>query len=248
MRDYQVTPLTRLTPDDIDKLILHSTISSLRRAASVTPKLIRVEGNQDIPTIYYIKGVKDPEIQDWTRHALVTDVQRYLLRNGINSDDSDESQDSTDSDDSSEDIEYTRSRIVYDGYTGKGSIWNEPVHDGRFNEHLRFEGCNILYGEVNGNYGYFLGIFIVADQEMVDRYPNGEVELPDYSRLSVHEAFNEFYEGQPAFHYYCEIEDLNNTGPEYRIHIQWDKEFEESFVAIVYGEEQDQDHACHLEG
>lgn len=251
MKDYQVTPLTKLTPDDIDKLILHSTISSLRRAAAVTPKLIRVEGNQEIPTIYYIKGVRDPEVQDWTKHALVVDVQRYLLRNGVSSDDSDESQDSGDSDDSrddsSEDTEYTRSRIIYDGYTGKGSIWNEPVNQGEFNEELRFAGCNIRYNEVDGEEGYFIGVFVIADSEMVEKFQNGIVELPDDSRLPVHEAFNEFYEGQPAIHYYCKIEDLANTGPEFRFNIKWDKDFEESFIAIVYGEDQDQDHACHLE-
>jgi len=251
MRDYQVTPLTKLTTEDIDKLILHSTISGLRRAAAVTPKLIRVEGNQDIPTIYYIKGVKDPNVDDWTQHALVTDVQRYLLRNGVSSDDSEESVDSTDSsdssDDSSDERDYKRSRLIYDGFTGKGSIWNEPVNQGPFDEELRFAGCNIKYGEIDGEDGFFLGVLIIADREMVSKYPNGIIELPDDSHITVAEAFTEPYEGNIAFHFYPQIFSLDNTGPEFRINIKWDGEFEESFITIVYGEDQDPDHACHLE-
>jgi len=248
MRDYQVTPLTKLTTEDIDKLILHSTVSGLRRAAAVTPKLVRVEGNQDIPTIYYIKGVKDPSVDDWTMHSLVTDVQRYLLRNGVSSDDSEESADSTDSsDDSSEEHEYDRSRFIYDGVTGKGSIWNEPVNEGPHDEELRFAGCNIKYGEVDGKEGYFIGVLVIATREMVEKYPNGVIELPDDSHITVAEAFTEPYEDEIAFHFYPEILSLDNTGPEFRINIKWDDEFEESFIAIVYGEDQDQDHACHLE-
>lgn len=80
--DYGVKPLDKLTKEVINKLIIHMTVSSLRRADSISPKIVRVEGNDYIPTLYYIKknpGKEFINAPTWTIHALVSDICRFLL-------------------------------------------------------------------------------------------------------------------------------------------------------------------------
>lgn len=79
INDFRLSPYKQLTEELIDSLIIHLTVSSLRRAGSVSPKIVRIEGTGYIPTLYYIKGSRDPNKSDWTVHALQSDLSRFML-------------------------------------------------------------------------------------------------------------------------------------------------------------------------
>jgi hypothetical protein len=74
-------PITELTPEVISQLRIHPTLSSLRRAIGSHPNH-RQGGNQKIPTLFYVKDQENPEHQnEWTIHAIVTDLVRFTLYN-----------------------------------------------------------------------------------------------------------------------------------------------------------------------
>jgi hypothetical protein len=237
MKDYKVNPLTRLRSSDLDKLILHSTVSGLRRAAAVTPCMKRVEGTDKVPTIYYIKHSPNPEVYDWTMHALVVDAQRFLLRDKVDDSSYDDS-----SDDDSSDDDPIRSKFYWDGITGKteNGVWVNPQYCGKFGEEIRFRSSDIEYYEnrfpMPGNY---VGVVISANPELVLHNPEGIVNINEIKTERVCDVFTEKNPetGNYLFRYYPFIPTLDNTtGPEYRINIKWNSEFEESFITIIYGE------------
>lgn len=78
--DITFKPIDKLTTDIIDKLILHQSIDSLRRAASVSPRMIRMDATDHCPVLFYIKRGKKPNVCDWSIHALVPDVLKFLLK------------------------------------------------------------------------------------------------------------------------------------------------------------------------
>lgn len=83
MNNVNLTPLTKLTVDDVKKLTIHSTRSSIRRAAAVK-QMVTVPATDEVPTLYYIKEVhpKTKEIS-WSIHALSAEVSKFLLMQSI---------------------------------------------------------------------------------------------------------------------------------------------------------------------
>lgn len=75
----ELTPLAELTADAIKKLIIHSTISSLRRA-SVNKVVEVVDDIEGMPKLYYHLEADNT----WSIHALSTDLSKYLLLQSIN--------------------------------------------------------------------------------------------------------------------------------------------------------------------
>lgn len=74
-------PITELTPEVISNLKIHPTLSSLRRAISSHPNH-RECGNQQVPTLFYVKDQENPDHKDeWSIHALATDLVRFILFN-----------------------------------------------------------------------------------------------------------------------------------------------------------------------
>lgn len=74
-------PITELTPEVISKMRIHPTLSSLRRAIGSHPNH-RQGGNQKVPTLFYVKDQENPEHKnEWSIHAIVTDLVRFTLYN-----------------------------------------------------------------------------------------------------------------------------------------------------------------------
>jgi hypothetical protein len=102
----EFTPLTKLTQKDVKRLIIHATRSSIRRAAAVKP-FITVPETENCPTLTYIHEVNPiTGEEDWSLHALATELTRFILLQLVgtgSSEDSENSSDSEDSTDSSDD-------------------------------------------------------------------------------------------------------------------------------------------------
>lgn len=85
MEKFDFTPLTQLSVDDVKRLEIHATRSSIRRAAAVKP-MVCIPASETVPTLYYIQEV-DPKTKEvsYSIHALSVDITRYLLLQGVNS-------------------------------------------------------------------------------------------------------------------------------------------------------------------
>lgn len=100
MAEVKFTPLEKLTTEDVKKMIIHSTRSSIRRAAAIKP-FTTVPATDNCPTLTYIHEV-DPVTKEesYSIHALSADITRFLLlqhvEDGSSSDSSDDSTDSSD--------------------------------------------------------------------------------------------------------------------------------------------------------
>jgi hypothetical protein len=241
MKTYKLEPISKLTPEIIDRMIIHTGVSSLRRAASNTPCMKRIEGNEKLPTLYYLKGVIDPTVNDWNIHALIMDINKYLLMDTVSSSDDPEVNPDVPIDPVvPEDIEFVRSVIRWDGITGKTSddIWVDPYLHGENNEELRFKDSVLAYYEASEEIGrvagHRVGVVITPDQRMLAKYPNAKVYIEkDDKYLTVEEAFYEYEEAGftvPAFYYYPLI---LTPGQENVVRIIWTDELEESFPVII---------------
>lgn len=85
----ELEKITELTDDVVDKMIIHSTRSSIRRAAAVRPTVIvpyNKDTNSKVPTLYYILD-HDPkeDVDFWTIHALSADVNKFSLLQNVSS-------------------------------------------------------------------------------------------------------------------------------------------------------------------
>lgn len=68
-----MTPVIKFDKEFIKNLILHSTVSSLRRAGAVAKQIVRIE-SQSHPIISAIF-----DGTSWTFHCLISDANKYLL-------------------------------------------------------------------------------------------------------------------------------------------------------------------------
>ena len=75
----KLTPLEKLSKEDIEKLQLHSVHDSIRRVAGDAPAYYYDEKTLGFPVIY-IKESNDPNVDDWSIHAVDIDVIKYLLK------------------------------------------------------------------------------------------------------------------------------------------------------------------------
>jgi len=99
MAEVKFTPLEKLTVDDVKKMIIHSTRSSIRRAAAIKP-FTTVPATDECPTLTYIHEV-DPVTKEesFSIHALASDVTRFLLLQHVEEGSDSSSEDSADSSD-----------------------------------------------------------------------------------------------------------------------------------------------------
>lgn len=108
--EYSLNPYKCLTVELIDSIHIHHTVSSLRRALEMSPWIEKVDETEYVPTLYYRKGSKDPNENDWTVHALCKDLHRWELKKHID--------DTPCPEPDPEPIKY-QSSIDWDGFTGK---------------------------------------------------------------------------------------------------------------------------------
>jgi hypothetical protein len=92
MEIIKLEPITKLTVDDVKKLMIHSTFSGIRRACSVRPSQM-VPATEDVPTLWYVLDFDstDPdnlEKQSWKAHALSAEVSRFLLLKSVEGEES----------------------------------------------------------------------------------------------------------------------------------------------------------------
>jgi hypothetical protein len=79
MEKIELVKIQELTLGDINRLIIHSTRSGIRRAADSKP-MITVPGTNKVPTLYYILEVnQDTQEEFYSIHALSSDLTKFLL-------------------------------------------------------------------------------------------------------------------------------------------------------------------------
>lgn len=95
MKKIELVKLQELTAEDINKLIIHSTRSGIRRAAQEKP-MVTVPGDDKVPTLYYILEVNQ-ETQEpfYSIHALSADLTKFLLVRQLNNNSSDNTEESS---------------------------------------------------------------------------------------------------------------------------------------------------------
>jgi hypothetical protein len=93
MSKLELNKITELTLEDINKLIIHSTRSGIRRAAQEKP-MITVPGDDKVPTLHYIREF-NPETQEgyYSIHALSSDLTKFLLMRQVSDSSSDNTED-----------------------------------------------------------------------------------------------------------------------------------------------------------
>lgn len=230
--EYIVKPIDKLTEDVIKSMIIHQTLSSLRRAGSVSPYIQRVEGNLSIPTLFYIKGSRNPDENDWTIHALMTDVNKFLLADYVNSEHPTEGPTEDPTEEPTEqptEPSFEHSSINWDpGKTGGENL--QIIKDGGI---FTFNGNIKWYPEdkaLNRSAGNRVGVVITPAKGMLEKYPNVKVEIS--GKTYGKEVFNEYpsYEPKNSLYYYPLIK---VAGQECPVNITWSEGIEEHFTITV---------------
>lgn len=81
------TPITALTTDIIDNMVIHSDKSSLRRATAVKEFVVE-DATETVPILYYVfdgtytettSGNVTTKTPNYIIHTLIVDIQIYLL-------------------------------------------------------------------------------------------------------------------------------------------------------------------------
>lgn len=161
-------PIEKLTVEIIDSLILHQTVSSLRRAASVSPKMIRVDATEDYPVLFYIKGSRNPDRNDWTIHALVPDVLKFLLKGSL--DPTPPGPEPPGPEPPGPDKPTIKSNIILDQpVVGEDAV--ADINDG----YVHITGTIKWNTEDEPNPGNYACILITPDKQMLEAYPNAMV-------------------------------------------------------------------------
>lgn len=218
------TPVTELSKEFIKDLVLHQTLSSLRRAAGdsvgvrdesnkeVSPGVVVKEGTKKVPTVYYIcENPLQMEPDQWTVHALISDVQKFLLL-GL-------TEDSENPDEPTPDApKNMKFRIQWDeGQTGGVS----PRIDGN---QLIFEAGEIKWYEADDSLGRTEGnrvgavITPVADEDVnlitkIEIDPGYEGSTPTtYEGENARKLFSEYnYLHNPGLYYYPLVKEVGQT-------------------------------------
>lgn len=214
--DSTLKPIKKLTIDIIDHIKLHPTIDGLRIAASVSPKLVRVPSTETCPTLFYIKRSKNPHKPDWSIHALVPDVLRYLLKGTVDPDDPTPSPEPTPG-------KLIRSKILVD----KPVLGPDAITEVK-NGIVRVSGklqWNTEDEPVPGNY---VCILINPAEEMLESYPNAIVRSP----LGV-DPLVDLMEGD----IYLEVcYPVHEPGEKFITTIEWSKDIKEDIIICVSNE------------
>lgn len=228
-KEYIIKPVDKLTEDVVNSIVIHQTISSLRRAGSTSPFIQKVEGNLSIPTLYYIKGSKDPNEQDWTIHALQSDVIKFLLADYVNTENPTEEPTEEPTEKPTDPAPFEKSSINWDpGKTGGEDL--RIFKDGGI---IAFSGNIKWYPEdkgLNRAAGNRVGVVITPAEGMIDKYPDVKVEIGN--AVYGKEIFNEYpdYELKNSLYYYPLIKVVGQENP---VRIKWAEGIEENFTVSV---------------
>jgi hypothetical protein len=204
MAKLKYKPLKKLTVDIVDKLVIHHTISSLRRAAD-SKEMIRQDGDYNIPTIFHIN-----EGSSWSLHAMIDDLCRFLLIGQVYTPEPEEPEKPVNSDPK------IHSKIKWDRVTGGNRI--NDVVDG---------GILAITGEIDHNDEgkYLIGIEIIPDSKMIEYYPDATIQIYQQSKELVKDNLQD-----SILHPILEIrKDEDNEVGEIPITIEWSKDFIEHF-------------------
>lgn len=215
--DYGVRPLEKLNREVINKLIIHMTISSLRRFGSTSPKIVKVDGNDKIPTLYYIKKGPGKEFKDkplWSIHALVSDICRFLL---IGSLDYDPPTPPTPPDPDKPFYQqsiYRLDQVV----VGNKATLNQ---DGTI---LSVSGTIKWDTENEATPGNYICLFICPTKDMLKFYPNAVISFD-----GVEYKLSEFMAGDREIEICYPINE-RTKGQEYEIDIKWGTDVDEDIT------------------
>lgn len=80
----ELNPIKELTVDNVTELTIHSTRSSIRRAAG-NKVAVTVPSSQKVPEITYIYEKDKDGNEKWTLHALSPEVTKFLLYKSMGS-------------------------------------------------------------------------------------------------------------------------------------------------------------------
>jgi DNA-binding SARP family transcriptional activator len=72
MNNTETQIIEKLTLEDVSRINVHTTLSSLRRALALKSHFIQPE-SADVPRLYYVTD-------DNSIHALASDLTRFLLK------------------------------------------------------------------------------------------------------------------------------------------------------------------------
>lgn len=211
--DFRLSPYKQLTDELIDSLIIHLTVSSLRRAGSVSPKIIRIEGTRYIPTLYYIKGSQDSSKNDWSVHALQSDLSRFMLHTvQIESPTSSPTECPT-----IPPTPFIQSQIRWDKVTG-GNL--QEYVDG---------GILILSGDIQWDDretppGHYVCAIIRPHRSMIQSYPEATVTFDGKTQLLSDILFGYEFSVTPIVH---------EPGQEFPIDLKWSDEYTEHFIIAI---------------
>lgn len=226
---YDVTPVKVLTDEVIDKMVIHATVSELRRSIGIYP-VKKVDGNRFIPTLYYICDCID-ENSPWSIHALVTDISRYLLYSSIGP------TPPTPPGPGPVPPLFVHTMIMWDGKTGfiDPDDWMQPLVDGgiiTFCGKIKYyEGG--VYDPIFDDSGNRVGVFIIPDKLMLDYYSDVKITINDevtYGKEIFNYHLMPKLDGIPVFHY-CPI--ITEAGEEIPITIKWDDTHYEHLIIAV---------------
>lgn len=226
MTDHNFTPIKELTVEIIDNMVIHQTVSSLRRAGSVAPNIIKVEESANLPTLYYIKHCKNRKCDDWVIHALQSDISKYLMKATLGQLEPPTvcptncpcgpTEEPTE-DPSDEPAPRYKSKIQWDGVTGGKLLAQES------NGFLILSG-NIAWDDTENPAGNYICAQIIPHPTMIDYYPNATVEVD-----GILDNLSDMLDGAG----FSITHMIYEPGQEIPVRIIWDKDYEERFIIAV---------------
>jgi hypothetical protein len=156
-------PLKKLTPEIVDTIKMHSTISHLRRSIG-TAYNVRIAGDKEVPTLFYVKNTNS---NGWEVHALVTDICKFILKGSLYEDEPCCPCDPTKPSEPSE-ADYIKS-LFYITTEGIKVTYNTHVHELTNNKST----CALIEGVIpfDQEYNcYIIKFMIIPDSTMIQLY------------------------------------------------------------------------------
>lgn len=223
---FKLSPASRLTDELINKIEIHLTPSSLKRAGSTSPCIKRIEGSDLIPTLYYIKSTADITREDWTVHALQSDISKFLLHTAMSDLPEVPTEPPTEAPTERPtcpptcqptDLPMIHSKIRWDKVTG-----------GRLTE-LVDGGILILSGDIQWNPdenppGHYVCAIVTPSQIMIERYPDAKVIINGVTSKLSDKLWG------PEFSVDVLVE---NPGYEFPFEIKWTDSYTEHFIVAI---------------
>lgn len=223
--------IKKLTEDDLKSIVIHQTTSQLRLALGTGRKIIMKEATNDVPTLYYLKMTEDEGLDDWTIHALSTDIIYFLGKKSLsrlsNSDDLDLFPDNSSGDSCNTLPRILQSKISRDPL----NIGGQDLKMKGIGNLVEFKGKISWYREYPGtdkvDPGNYVGIMITPEEGMIEKFPNVTV-LIDGNKFG-REIFTVHDNVDLSKALYCYLK-VFSTDESHIIDVNWSEEFRERFI------------------